>query len=616
MNRATTEEPSAIDRNASHESRTNDRSSVRALSRIEKLACAALSTAVFFAFGMLTLERGHPEEDAYIMFRYADHVAAGRGIVFNPSGPPAEGATDFLWMLMLSALDAVGVDVAVAAVVLNAIGAGLAAVVLASVVDRTTLGSKMRLFWLLLVSASIPFLSAAMAAYGCFSSMLYAGIAISAVHLGVRGSRAGVKWLPAVVLVLALFRPDGVVLAGPIALIGALRARLLGVLRPYLMALAGVAACGASYFVWRYSYFGLPLPLPLYVKSRVGDIDKLAEYPAAVRAIAKRLPGLGADVHWLVVGGVTAAVPVAGAALFMLYRAERSWPELFRRLLGALPAALLFASLAFAYQTQNFQWRFQAPIQLAALYFAVAGTSAVTARRLVSSAVGTAMVAASVGFASYWGVTAMKYQLDPARGGYLNTFAARYGRELTAETRVALTEAGRFPFWSPAKCLDTIGLNSPEAAVRPVTSKMLTDFAPHILLFHHAMTVDLASEREREGFFRIRSFRPFIRDRYKEAFDKDYEDYKSFPFSSVKLPSLVMERYLEEHMNDFEVFAVDLDKDGNYGHIFGFRKDTDPARALKELRDSLRPENDASYLALRKEQAMARADGAHRNASR
>src|SRR5207245_2218082 len=115
------------------------------------------------------------------------------------------------------------------------------------------------------------------------------------------------------------------------------------------------------------------------------------------------------------------------------------------------------------------------------LYFAISGVSAVTARRLVTTAVGTAMVVATLGLAAYFGVTAMKFQLDPARGGYLNTFAARYGRVMTPATRVALTEAGRFPFWSSAECLDTIGLNSPEAAIHPVTNKMLTDFNPHIL---------------------------------------------------------------------------------------------------------------------------------------
>jgi hypothetical protein len=205
------------------------------------------------------------------------------------------------------------------------------------------------------------------------------------------------------------------------------------------------------------------------------------------------------------------------------------------------------------------------------------------------------------------GVTAMKYHLDPARGGYLNVFAARYGRVLNQDTRVALTEAGRFPFWSPAACLDTIGLNSPEAAVRPVTRKMMTDFDPHILLFHHAMTMRFRDLGEKEQFIRLTSIRERIPEHFREAFDRDYASYKEFPFSSVKLPSLVMERYLEDHLGEFDIYAIDTEDDGSYGHIFAFRKDMDTGRALKELRAALSPESRASYLDLREEQAAERA---------
>jgi hypothetical protein len=580
----------------------------RGLGLYEGAICFVASAATFFTFGLLTLQRGHPEEDAYIMFRYAEHVAQGRGIVFNPLGPRAEGATDFLWMVLLSALDALGLDVAVASVLLNALGAGLAAVILAAAVS-TALPRRARWIWLALTTACVPFLSSAMAAYGCFSSMLYAAIALSAMHVCVRGSRRSVLWLPALVLTLGLFRPDGAVVAAPVAVLGAMRAWRLGLVRPYLFGLGAVVASGAAYFVWRYSYFGLLLPLPLYVKSRIGDIDKLANYPEAIRAIAKVMPGLGANVHWFMIGGVGAALAVIAVALFLLYRAERSWQQLARRVTGAAPALLLLASLTFAYQTQNFHWRFQAPIQLAVIYFAVLSASAVTVRKLVHPIVGTAMVAASVIYAMQSGVTGMTYHLDPARGGYLNVFAARYGRVQSQDTRVALTEAGRFPFWSPAACLDTIGLNSPEAAVGPVTRKMIADFDPHILLLHHAMTMNFEGVGENEKFIRLTSIRPLIQDRFKEAFDRDYTDYKQFPFSSVKLPSLVMVRYLEDRLNDFEIYAIDTEHDGSYGHIFAFRKDTDTARALNELRAALEPENRRSYLALRRDQATDRARG-------
>lgn len=41
------------------------------------------------------------QDDAFISFRYADHLARGLGLVWNP-GEPVEGYTNFLWVLLLT----------------------------------------------------------------------------------------------------------------------------------------------------------------------------------------------------------------------------------------------------------------------------------------------------------------------------------------------------------------------------------------------------------------------------------------------------------------------------------------------------------------------------------
>ena len=43
-----------------------------------------------------------PAEDAHIMFRYAENFASGQGLVWNAGLPPVEGATEFLWTLLLA----------------------------------------------------------------------------------------------------------------------------------------------------------------------------------------------------------------------------------------------------------------------------------------------------------------------------------------------------------------------------------------------------------------------------------------------------------------------------------------------------------------------------------
>ena len=71
------------------------------------------------------LAAGHLDEDAYILFTYSTHLAQGHGIVWDLAHGPAEGATDFLWMVALAGLEYTGLDVGAAAALLNSLGFAL-----------------------------------------------------------------------------------------------------------------------------------------------------------------------------------------------------------------------------------------------------------------------------------------------------------------------------------------------------------------------------------------------------------------------------------------------------------------------------------------------------------
>src|SRR5256885_13714278 len=43
-----------------------------------------------------------PFDDTFISFRYAEHLAAGHGLVWNIGGPHTEGYTNFLFVLLLA----------------------------------------------------------------------------------------------------------------------------------------------------------------------------------------------------------------------------------------------------------------------------------------------------------------------------------------------------------------------------------------------------------------------------------------------------------------------------------------------------------------------------------
>lgn len=98
-----------------------------------------LSTPFIFAVS------GVHGDDAYIFFRYANNLAEGRGLAFNP-GEPSVGVTSILWTLVLALLKlifgaaALPFTAKVLGVVLYAISASLWALIVAESTQRPWIG--------------------------------------------------------------------------------------------------------------------------------------------------------------------------------------------------------------------------------------------------------------------------------------------------------------------------------------------------------------------------------------------------------------------------------------------------------------------------------------------
>ena len=63
-----------------------------------------ISSLTFFSLFLLIGFYSYPQEDALILYRYSSNLAETGQIVFNPNGIRTEGATDFLWMILLGIL--------------------------------------------------------------------------------------------------------------------------------------------------------------------------------------------------------------------------------------------------------------------------------------------------------------------------------------------------------------------------------------------------------------------------------------------------------------------------------------------------------------------------------
>lgn len=247
-------------------------------------------------------------EDAFISFRYGRHLAAGHGLVWNLGEPPVEGYTNFLWVLVSAALDALGVDVPGAARALG-IAAAFATLGLAWRAARVGLGWSR--------GASLA-PAALLAVSGCFAAWADAGLETSlfallvlaalfhAARFAAEARSADAVALAAALLLACLTRPEGVLVAAVVAPFAALGGARRAVL---LRALGTAALLFAGYFAWRWSYFGYPLPNTYYAKTGGGleQAERGARYAGYfllhfglpwLPALALALPRVRIDGAW------------------------------------------------------------------------------------------------------------------------------------------------------------------------------------------------------------------------------------------------------------------------------------------------------------------------------
>ena len=214
------------------------------------------------------------QDDAYISFRYAQHLAQGDGLVWNVGEPPVEGYTNFLWTVLLAVPEKLGLDpVAFANGVglLCFVGALLATYALA----RQFFAQRaLALLAVIVLGTNLTF---SHYATGGLETMLQTLLMTAALALLI-GMWTARRWTPrglaglSVLLALAVMtHPDSALLGivvGPIALGYSLRAARSGRDRlARAAALVGPAALiGGAWAVWKLAYYGDLLPNSLYAK--------------------------------------------------------------------------------------------------------------------------------------------------------------------------------------------------------------------------------------------------------------------------------------------------------------------------------------------------------------
>ena len=283
----------------------------------------------------------YPSEDAMILFRYSENLVHTGIITYNPADhAPVEGATDFLWMATLAALNALHVPTYFAARLLSLVSLLGLGWVFSRLVRRSDYSPAFYPAIVLFIMLQVP-LWAALIGFSiyCFAFSLFLAM------LGFWENRYGmmIAWG----LISCLVRPDGCIFIVPlVAGCWLLNPTMLRNGRN-LAITATAAFIGLAYFCWRWHYFGLLLPLPFYVKAdclRVLDIVCVSSLEKHIASLLFYAPAL-----WYIVPGL------------------RSLDTPVRRKIYVVAAAFIVVPLAF-YLTmnllQNATFRFYFPIML------------------------------------------------------------------------------------------------------------------------------------------------------------------------------------------------------------------------------------------------------------
>ncbi|HEX5131869.1 MAG TPA: hypothetical protein VFX92_05220 [Candidatus Krumholzibacteria bacterium] len=235
---------------------------VDALICICLVALALIYTRAFFDFSRF------PSEDAAMLMRYSAHLAAGQGWVWNIGEPPLDGATDFLLVIVLAALQRAGLSPE-RAVHATCYFAHICTILLVYVGSRRFFGAPR---WAALISAA--FLAVGL---GTLYTEAYFGTAFFAFLMcatwfvaipAARGDPGHMRSLAfaLVAFMTALGRPEGL-LYSTFVLCALLYANGWRSARRTTLYFFGVfALAGTAYLLWRVSYFGDPLPNPFYAK--------------------------------------------------------------------------------------------------------------------------------------------------------------------------------------------------------------------------------------------------------------------------------------------------------------------------------------------------------------
>lgn len=526
---------------------------------------------LFFIVNFFLISNGHFHEDAYILFIYVENFINGNGITYYPGGPPTEGATDFLWLVMLIILVKIGLSTGTAAIFLNSVGVFVISFILSNAISdleiknrRVVLFSSPLIFmWLF-----SPPLEAAVGGFSVFLYMALILMAFVSVY-----KKQYVLLTPYISLIIALFRPDGVILGFGFVLVGFYIAFKNSLIKKYSIGILFGLIVGVFYFIWRFNYFGNLLPLPLYVKSS-GLIWS----------------GVEANISWLRLNKYY-LIPL----LILAFYNKRVKHYIFL----SSPIILLFLVLSIAHQSQNIGYRFQAPIFIISYYILVLLIiETFNNKSIVSYFKPVYFIYLLV--LLFFGYNSIIRASTVLGFNYINQFPLALNKILPKRSTIALTEAGRIAYWNQSGkhvIIDLVGLNSEYPAKNTISVKYLEGLSPDMIMYHHVGLLNvkwLATYTENQKILTNENLEKFV--------GKNNYPFIDRPSLTKEVnASLISTEFLQIHFQEYDIILVDYAEDKSFSHVYAFKKSLSLRDEIESIfRSSFQREKKKSYFEMLK----------------
>ena len=444
------------------------------------IASVALVAAILFYAVRFINFNVPPVEDAAMLMRYADHLAHGYGIVWNIGEHPVDGATDFLFMVSAAALIKIGIPVGRSVRALGFV-AHIFTMLLVYFANRKIWKANVFVSFLtglfLAVGNGLPYVAAF---FGTPFFAFFATLTWTFALLLIKKENPPF-WLSLAFaltgLLTGLVRPEGVLLAG-LMLLAIIVMKGWRASSKIIITFAAVFLfLGGAYFLWRWNYFGYPLPNPFYKKG--GGILHMDSFYESVGNMFRL-----AAPFWLAFvlsfrsskttkQALAFLIPIVGfACAFILISNEMNFGGRFQYAL--VPVILLswYPLVDGLGREIGFSWPHPAEVRARAAWIAVA-------------VVASFLLVYYSSFQRCYLMTGQRLCEQPVSGdgryGVAGILADYQGKGYV----IATSEAGLLPFYSGWTAIDTWGLNDSWIAHHgDITPEYLDQYKPNVIVFH------------------------------------------------------------------------------------------------------------------------------------